>query len=443
MKKRIVVVVNAVGLSPALIEKKERLPRIAALADAGTFRAMEPSFPAVTSSVQATLLSGKPPADHGIVGNGWFFRDSMRPEFWRQEGGLVRGPRIWDIVRERNPRARVAVVCWQNSKYIDADVVITPSPLHTDGGLVEWCYSKPAGLYESLVERVGPFRLAEYWGPMAGKGSTHWITDASLALLEGPEPPDVLLAYLPHLDYVSQRHGPGSEAALDELEFLDAQVGRFVDFVEAYGHADCVLFVISEYGLVNVRRAMCPNLALREAGLLAVREIGGREYIDFELSDAFAVVDHQVAHVYGRGEPAAKRAGEVLVGEAGVAAVLGREAQRRLQVHHGRSGDLILCSAPDAWFHYRYWTEAGKAPFFAGRVDIHNKPGFDPCELFFDPEVKAVPTDAACVRGSHGLPSEGRAEAQAVMICSDARLDDYAPKRFEAPQFLGMLYRVM
>jgi predicted AlkP superfamily pyrophosphatase or phosphodiesterase len=434
MKKKIVIVVNAVGLSPALLERKDLLPRISNLAAEGTYRPMEPSFPALTSSVQATLLSGKPPADHGIVGNGWFFRDSMRPEFWRQENGLVRGPRIFDIARERDSRARVAVLFWQNSKYIDADVVISPSPLHAGNRLVEWCYSKPPGLYEELSEKIGPFNLSDYWGPLAGEGSSQWISSASLSLLEGTDPPDMLLAYLPHLDYVSQRHGPDSAEALDQLPVLDGMVGRFIDFIEGYGRSNATLFVVSEYGLVPV---------LREANLLSVREIGGGEYIDFELSQAFAVVDHQIAHIYCRDPESENRAQEVLSCVEGVASVLDGDGKQALEVNHPRSGDLILLAETDSWFHYKYWAGDSRAPFFAGSVDIHNKPGYDPCELFFDPASKAIPTDPALVKGSHGLPPEGRREAQAVMVCSDPSLDDYTPQDFKATQFLGMLYRVM
>ena len=440
MKKKIVVVLDIVGLSPSLLEKSKNLPNIARLRDEGTYREMRPTFPAVTCSVQASLLSGKPPADHGIVGNGCFNRIAMRPEFWRQENALVRGPRIWDIMREKDANAKVAVLFWQNSKYIDADIVITPSPLHTDSGMIEWCYSKPTGLYESLAEELGEFPLREYWGPQAGPESSEWIASASLAILKR-ELPDMLLVYIPHLDYACQRFNPDSSEVEKELAFVDEVVGKFADFRDEYGQDDVLLFVVSEYGLVPVKNAECPNILLREHGLLKVREIAGREYIDFEQSNAFAVADHQIAHIYCK-KNMIEDARDVLTGADHISSVLDREEQKELEINHNRSGDLIALADRDSWFAYYFWFDENKMPFYANTVDIHNKPGFDPCDLFIDPETKNVPIKPELVKGSHGLPAEIDGQF-AVMICSDKGVDDYTPKPFNATQFLGLLYRVI
>ena len=40
-----------------------------------------------------------------------------------------------------------------------------------------------------------------------------------------------------------------------------------------------------------------------------------------------------------------------------------------------------------SWFTYYYWLDDAKAPDFARCVDIHRKPGYDPAELFIDPEI--------------------------------------------------------
>jgi predicted AlkP superfamily pyrophosphatase or phosphodiesterase len=440
MKKKITIVLNIAGLSPTLLRFEERLPNITALKKNGTYRKMKPSFPALTCSVQSTLLSGKPPADHGIVGNGYFDRISMKPEFWRQESALVNGPRIWDIMRQRDSKSKVAVLFWQNTKYIDADIVITPSPLHTESGIIEWCYSKPSGLYEKISEQLGPFNLKDYWGPFAGRKSSQWITDASLIILEN-ELPDMLLVYIPHLDYVSQRSVPDSTQVQKELSFVDEIVGRFIGFTEKYGKENSVLFVISEYGLVPVNRTVYPNILLREKGLLKVRDIGGCEYIDFEQSNAFAVVDHQIAHIYCKPN-VIKQARQIISAMSGVKRLLDRAEQHELQIHNNRSGDLIALTQNDTWFAYYYWVDEKKAPFYARTVDIHNKPGYDPCELFIDPEKKAIPLRPELVKGSHGLPAESEQQFS-VMICSSKEIDDYAPEPFNAPHFLGMLYRVI
>lgn len=440
MKKKIVIVLNVAGLSPALLRDEKSLPNINALKKEGTFRVMNPGFPAVTCSVQATLLAGKPPADHGIVGNGYFDRLSMKPEFWAQEDALVRGPRIWDIMKERNRSSKIAVLFWQNSKFINADIVITPSPIHTEHGMVEWCYSKPVGYYEKISKNIGPFSLKDYWGPMASAKSSQWIAEASLLTLK-QELPDMLLVYVPHLDYISQRLRPDSPEVKRELTVVDQIVGKFLAFRQEYGVDEVVIFVVSEYGLTPVTEAIFPNRILRQDGLLKVREIGGSEYIDFELSDAFAIVDHQIAHIYCKKE-AIERTKKVLSASKGIEQVLDHPAQRALQINHPRSGELIALAAPDKWFAYYYWEDDKKAPFYARTVDIHNKPGYDPCELFIDMQTKSIPFSPGLVKGSHGLPAKTN-EQLAVMLCSDPNLNDYAPEPFNATQFLGMLYRVI
>lgn len=440
MKKTIVIVLNIAGLSPCLLGREETLPNIIALKRGGTYRKMIPTFPAVTCSVQASLLSGKPPRDHGIVGNGYFDPNAMRPKFWPQENTLVNGPRIWDIMRERDPKAKVAVIFWQNSKYIDADVVITPSPLHTDAGMIEWCYSKPRGLYERLTRKLGPFSLKHYWGPLAGAKSSQWIAKASLEVLK-TEQPDMLLVYIPHLDYVCQRVGPESTQTEKELSFVDNIVGDFMEFRKTYGEDHVILFIVSEYGFTPVKEAVCPNLVLRESGLLKTYEIAGKEYIDFELSDAFAVVDHQVAHIYCKRKALEKTRG-VLVSFKGIARVLDRDEQCELEIYHQRSGDLIVVSQLGEWFAYYYWFDEKKAPFYAHTVDIHNKPGYDPCELFLDDDTKTIPIRPQIVKGSHGLSAEADNQL-AIMVCSERSLHDYAPEPFNASQFLAVLYTVI
>lgn len=440
MKKKMVIVLNIVGLSPKLLEKTSLIPNITGLKKSGTYRKMAPTFPAVTCSVQASLLTGKPPADHGIVGNGWFDRADMQTQFWAQGNALVRGPRIWDIMKERNPDSKIAVLFWQNSKYINADIVITPSPLHTDKGMIEWCYSKPSGYYEQISRKIGAFSLKDYWGPMASVKSSQWITEAALETLK-QESPDMTLVYIPHLDYVSQRQSPDSPEVEKELGVVDGIVGKFLAFRNEYGKDDVVLFVISEYGLTPVTGAVFPNRVLRQAGLLKVREIGGAEYIDFEQSTAFAVTDHQVAHIYCQKNAIAETK-KVLSKVDGIDRVFDRSEQPELQIHHQRSGELVALTKPDKWFAYYYWLDDSKAPFYARTVDIHNKPGYDPAELFVDMKTMSIPLTPELVKGSHGLPA--RTDAQmAVMLCSDASLNDYAPEPFSATQFLGMLYRVI
>jgi len=79
---------------------------------------------------------------------------------------------------------------------------------------------------------------------------------------------------------------------------------------------------------------------------------------------------------------------------------------------HARCGEVVLEAAEGCWFDYRWW-RPGAAPDFAGHVDIHNKPGFDPCELFRERWGLRTGTDPARVRGSHGR------QAPAVVLADE------------------------
>jgi predicted AlkP superfamily pyrophosphatase or phosphodiesterase len=369
-----VIVINVAGLAPRHFEKPELIPNLAKLRHCP----MRPTFPAVTCSMQATLLSGKPPSEHGIIANGYFDRDTFEVKFWEQPAALVQAPRLWDML----PGRKTAVLFWQNSMFINADIVVTPRPLHFDSGMVQWCYSKPVGFYEEL----GDFKLQKYWGPVAGLESSQWIAHAAQHTWRKHRP-DLMLVYLPHLDYSSQKFGPDQPQALREVDSL---VGELMQ--------DANVIVCSEYSLTPVAGALFPNRLLRAAGLLRVRKIAGKEYLDFELSDAFAMVDHQIAHIYCK---------------PGYAAAARSTLQRSTDVTfasiaHPRAGELIAVAPRDKWFAYYWWDDWAKAPEFAFTVDIHRKPGYDPCELWFDYGRMArtfkiaTGTDPSRVKASHG-----------------------------------------
>ena len=440
------MVINVAGLGRDLVGE---IPSLAAAAARGLAIDLEPVLPAVTCAVQATLVTGEPPARHGIVGNGLYFPDTAEVRFWEQSAHLVTAPRVWDLpicnlksqISDRRQRdltsqisdrrrrdltspisdrpRKVALLFWQLGLYGTADVLLTPKPVHGPGGeLVEDCYSRPADLYarlaagESALEPGrprGPFRLMHYWGPMAGLGSSRWIADASLAVWR-EERPNLLLTYLPHLDYSGHRHGPGSDAHRAAARELEPLVAPLIAAAEADGAR---LIVLSEYSFVPVRRTVAPNRALREAGWLSVREVAGAEYLHPGDSRAFAMVDNQVAHVYfprTQDLPAdVRRVKRLLAGLDGVAEVLDRAAQHERGLDHPRSGDLVALAAPDAHFTYYWWLDDAKAPPFARTVDIHSKPGFDAAELLLDPATRSIPLSAEAIRGSHGLvPDDGR-----------------------------------
>jgi predicted AlkP superfamily pyrophosphatase or phosphodiesterase len=419
------VVIDIVGLEHGHIASG-MLPNIAKLAEGGQLARMEPVFPAVTCTAQASVLSGKYPSEHGIIANGLYDRDTHTISFWEQPSKLVRSERVWDIAKKRNPSAKTAVLFWQNLMYANSDIVVTPRPLHTDTGMVMWCYSRPVGYYEELKQKLGEFNLARYWGPLASHESSEWICSAAEYTLEKHRP-DMTLVYVPHVDYSAQRFGKDSPQAKEDLKRADEMVGRLVRKVADLGMKEQTRFVVfSEYAFNNVSGAVPINVRLRDAGLLATRTIQDREYLDTEFSKAFAMVDHQVAHVYVK-DGHMDEARKAIENIPGVDRVLySDEQKKKLGIDHPRSGDIIAISDADKWFSYYWWHDSNRAPDFAGRVDIHRKPGYDPVELFFDPKTKSIPLDAGLVRGSHGRPADpatGEGLAAYVSSTPEAKKD--------------------
>jgi predicted AlkP superfamily pyrophosphatase or phosphodiesterase len=364
------------------------------------FRPAQTFFPAVTSVFQACFRTAAPVGAHGLIANGLFFKDLTKVLFWEQSAALVGGPRIWDTFRARG--GTVGLMFWQQSMGETVNLVVTPAPIHKhSGGMIQSCYTQPTRLESYLTERIGrPFNLMNYWGPLANHKSSDWIVEAICAVMSSREfAPDLLLTYIPHLDYDLQRYGPGSEAARKALDILLGYLTRLKAACAEFGYD--WLFV-GDYAIEPVKRgALFPNRALREAGLFKVRDIRDRAYTDFFESRAFAVVDHQIANVYCRDAASAKAADEVLRRLPGVADVLDRNTQTARGLHHARSGDLLAVAENGAWFAYP-WFEKGEAPDYASHVDIHNKPGYDPCELFFGWPPGSVSFDTRKIRGTHG-----------------------------------------
>ncbi len=379
------------------------LPNIIEITEAGEAAKLEPVFPAVTCTVQASILSGKHPREHGIVSNGLYDRDTHSVSFWEQPSSLVRSERAWDIGKRNG--AKTALLFLQNTMYTNSDIVVTPRPIHLDERMVMWCYSKPPGYYEKLKEKLGEFDLASYWGPLASSRSSEWIANAAEYTLEN-EQPNMLFVYVPHVDYSAQRFGKDAPQVRDDIRKADEIVGRLAAMASKMGIRDQTEFtIVSEYGFNDVKGAVPLNLALRDAGLLSVRAIQDKEYLDFEYSKAFAMVDHQVAHVFVKDgyEQQTRKALEMA---GGVEKVLDLAGKKKLGIDHYRSGELIAIAERDRWFSYYWWHDENMAPDFARRVDIHRKPGYDPGELFFDPKTRSIPLDSGMVKGSHGRPPD-------------------------------------
>jgi predicted AlkP superfamily pyrophosphatase or phosphodiesterase len=424
------VLLNAVGLTPRLLP---HAPRLRALAAAGWVRPLREVLPAVTCTAQATLLTGKTPEEHGVVGNGWLFRDTGEIRFWQQSNRLIQAEPLY-VTAHKQAAARGRPFCcaklfWWFNQGAAVDVSVTPKPYYgADGDKVFGVHGWPLGLTERLEKELGPFPFATFWGPMAGLPCTQWIARCAANVLRA-ERPDLTLVYLPHLDYDPQRFGPAGCDLAKLVKELDDACAPLLD---AAREAGAKAWVVSEYGHVQVSRPVYLNRVLREAGLLEVRDGPFGEILETFQSRAFAVCDHQLAHVYVNDPADRPRVREVLAGVKGVGRVLDGDERGDVQLRHERSGELVVLSEPEAWFAYPFWLDDRRAPDYARTIDIHRKPGYDPCELFFDPRLWApkaraawrlvqkklgfrtlfdvVPLDAALVRGSHGLAAGDAAD---------------------------------
>jgi len=433
-------VINVVGLTSALLGPDT--PHLSAFAREGVIAPIRAVTPAVTCTAQATFLTGRLPRDHGIVGNGWYFRELAQVSFWKQANQLVQGEKVWETARRRDPSCTCAKMFWWYNMYSSADWSVTPRPLYpADGRKILDVYSEPADLRDRLKAELGPFPFFSFWGPKADIKSSEWIANAS-ALVDRWHSPTLLLVYLPHLDYDLQRWGPSDPRIRGEVRAIDEICGRLITQCRERGRR---VMLLSEYGLVDVARPVHINRELRAAGLVAIRDELGTDALDAGASAAFAVADHQVAHVYVRDPGRVAEVQRVLERVDGIDMVLDRQGQAHLGLDHERSGELVAIAAANAWFTYYYWLEDHRAPDFARTVDIHRKPGYDPAELFLDPSLRfakariaatlarkalgfrylleVIPLDATLVRGSHGRVTASEAEGPVLITSRTAGIN--------------------
>ena len=379
------------------------------------FAPTEGIFPAVTCSVQASFRTGLPCGGHGMVGNGRMYRELGKALFWEQSAGLVQGRRIWEGFRNRG--GKVGLMFWQQSLGEAADLVLSPAPIHRHhGGMIQDCYSQPPALYGTLCDRIGKsFKLRQYWGPLASAKVGDWIAAATADVLRNPLPAPqlMLMTYLPSLDYDLQRYGPDHHNSRSALKRTLRQLELMI---HAARQNDFHVVVFGDYAIAPATQVAHPNRALLEAGLLRVREVRDMLYADLYASRAFAVADHEIAHVYVPDPQDLPAAAAVLGRLPGVGEVLDRSAQSALGLDHANAGELVLVAAEGCWFDYRWWNDPRQRPDYAAHVDIHNKPGYDPCELFFGWPPPSVSQNPGRIKGTHGRVGEGRQVAWASTL---------------------------
>lgn len=413
MKKRLAVL-NVVGLCE---RELQAMPFLKKWAEARERQSFAPAFPAVTCTAQSTYLTGKAVDEHGIVGNGWYDREAAEVKFWKQSNHLVKEEKLWENLRAEDSSFKCAKWFWWYNMYSSADYSMTPRPMYpADGRKVFDVYAHPLALRDEVKSELGDFPFPSFWGPRAGIASSQWIAD-SARWIEEKEQPDLNLVYLPHLDYALQKDGPGSAEAEAACLEIDGLLAKFIPFLEKRG---VEVVVLSEYGISKVSRVVHLNRLFREKGWITIKDELGLEYLDCGASRVFAVSDHQVAHVYLNDTSLEEEVRALLSATEEVAEVRSGWSG----VGGARGGDLVAVAEEDTWFSYYYWFDDQLAPDFARTIDIHRKPGYDPAELFIDPELKfpqlkvasflakkkvglrglldVIPLDASLVKGSHG-----------------------------------------
>ena len=408
------VVIDIVGLSSNLIG--EHTPFLKRYSSNKHLQTIAPMFPAVTTAVQSTYITGKWPAEHGIVGNGWYDRADCEIKFWKQSNKLVGSEKIWERAKKVDPSFTTSTMFWWYNMYSAAAYAVTPRPNYlADGRKMPDCYSHPAALRDELQKELGQFPLFTFWGPGANIQSTKWIADATI-FTDKKYDPTLTLVYLPHLDYCLQKYGPDPSKISTHLQEID-KVAE--DLVNYYSKKGARIILLSEYGITPVNQPIHINRVLRQNGMLGIRVERGLELLDAGASKAFAVADHQVAHIYLNDPSVAAQVKELVTGLPGVALVLDRQAQKEYHIEHERSGDIVLMADENSWFTYYFWLDDAVSPDYARLVDIHKKPGYDPVELFMTSKARAgykllrkkagfryvmdvIPLDATLVKGSHG-----------------------------------------
>lgn len=432
------VVIDIVGLSASVIG--DHTPFLKKYIAERSLQKIKPMLPSVTTAVQSTYLTGKWPSDHGIVGNGWYDKTDAEIKFWKQSNHLVQGEKIWERARKHDASFTVSKMFWWYNMYSTADYSVTPRPNYlADGRKMPDCYSHPASLRDELQKELGQFPLFKFWGPGADITSSKWIADASV-YTDKKYDPTLSLIYLPHLDYCLQKFGPDLSKITTELREIDAVVE---ELVKHYQSRNAKIILLSEYGISPVNNPIHINRLLRKNDLLGIRVERGLELLDAGASKAFAVADHQVAHIYINDPSVTRHVAQLVSSIEGVGQVLDKEQQKKYHIDHERSGDFVLMADERSWFTYYFWLDDAVAPDYARVVDIHKKPGYDPVEMFMTSKARAgykllrkkiglryvmdvIPLDATLIKGSHG--SVAVDDQYYPVLVTDAPLENKKPE---------------
>lgn len=389
MKKLVVI---AAGLGWNSIEK-----RFGGKIGDMAFSPTQSVFPAVTCTAQASFRTNTLPREHGMVCNGIYSRNLMKPSFWEQSASLVTGKRIWE--EDRKNGNTVGLFFFQQSLGENVDYILSPAPIHChNGSMIMQNYTQPSDVASLISKECGTFPLYRYWGPLASP-KVGDVVIKNFESFKNHYNPDIAYLYLPTLDYDLQRFGCSSNKHVEKsFSFIKKQLLYLQGICEKEGAS---LSIIGDYEITDVTRAPAfPNITLRKHDLFKVRMIKGMAYPDFYRSRAFALVDHEIAHVYVRDKNDIQNVASLLCDTNDYEVVEMKTTE--CEWGHENAGEILLVAKEGSWCAYPWWTDKREAPEYATHIDIHNKPGFDPCELFLEFMSTKVTLDASRIKGTHG-----------------------------------------
>lgn len=431
-----VVVIDIPGLSPSLMKRTDRLPTVRLLQGEAAYAGVRPTFPSILECAHATLTTGANASEHGMVASHFFDRQTMEVRSWNASAKAVLGDRIWVQAKKAQLDFSCAALFLSNLQYANCDYYVTCAPaLSLTGETIGLPVSKPKDLYRSLAKTLGEFQHGWWWGPNVSFKASEWIAKAAVAVLEQYHP-TITFACLPNLLYVLLRYGPSSPQTLLELGKVDGLVKTVYEACQKEG-AEFVL--MSGFGTTDVKDSVDLNLVLRRINMLDIREVGGKEYVDWGNSEAVAVVTHQIGHVYTHTEKGAITVKSLLKEVDGIDMVLGEQEKKDLRIDHPRSGDLIVVARKDRWLNYHWWMDDAKAPPFYKHIGWSGKAGVDPLELFVNKETRAVETHTDLIHGSFGRPAKEPSEYGVLLVARKREKLKDPMQATEIPSFLCKL----
>lgn len=385
---------------PGLRERDlTQTPQLQRLTAAGDLAALAPSFPCLNGPVQANLVTGAMPEKHGIVTDAFFFRDRQELER-RSWPAWLEQPAAWDVLRNYHPQLTTAA--WLSTAH---DCQVYCSGIKQGGG---W------RTFPKSVRSGQP--LLQEQGRGASTDGAAWQAEAETAIaVVRNQRPDFFYLSCDRVAPVAERYGPDSAELDQALAGVDELVGTLsAGFAEAYGSAPPLWLITGGYAISPVTHVAFPNRILHAAELLSLRETPAGPIIDFQASQAWALVDRQVSHIYvaDRESRLIERVARLFEREPGISAALRPEEIAKHELQHPRSGDVVLISSPASWQALEWWQHDAEAPAWASALGSPHQPGIDPRERWSETTNGSL----AAVKGSYGAPA--RDESQRSFIAS-------------------------